>query len=97
MNLDSYEVNVGDTVHDFIFGAGTIASVSAREVTVLFSDGAQRAYNAVGVTPAIRVRTLFWGDPLLSRMPPVKDPARRTHLAIATAHLEAIINSAYTL
>jgi hypothetical protein len=97
MNFDNSPVKKDDTVYDLIFGAGVVIRVSPQWATVRFGNGDLRSYDVSGTTAALRVRTLFWGDPLENRDPPVKDPAIRAHLNKSLMAVEVALKEAYSM
>jgi len=79
MQLDGFDVIVGDVVFDTAFGAGVVASL--RDLNdrfeVRFGDSRSALYTTSGIGPAIQRRTLYWADPVA--FIPSKDP-RRTRI-----------------
>lgn len=76
MQLDGFEVLVGDSVYDVAMGAGQV--VSLRDLNdrfeVRFSDGRSCLFSTSGIGPFIQRRSLYWCDPVT--FIPSKDPKR---------------------
>lgn len=71
--MDGAEVERGDTVFDFVYGAGTVVGLYPDErVAVRFGNGRELVYDATtGTSNRLQARTLFWSQPFL--IPPPKN------------------------
>jgi hypothetical protein len=71
--LDSFEVFIGDAVHDTFLGAGKVTALQRDgQFEVNFPDSKRRlTFNAGGVSGRTPQRTLFWHPPHV--LPPPKE------------------------
>jgi hypothetical protein len=67
VQFDGDALNVADTLHDVLYGAGTVLRITPDNVIhVRFGDGRDRAYNIRGSTRDVgRQKTLFWHPPVV--------------------------------
>ena len=65
MELDGYEILVGDTVHDIVFGNGKVERLvpDEKRFWVNHGGGSLRSYNDKGFGN-FKERTLFWKNPI---------------------------------
>lgn len=72
MIMDNAEINIGDSVHDIVFGTGIIKRLVPEEnkFWVSFGPNSLRSFNTAGFGNFTE-RTLYWRNPVL--MAPRKD------------------------
>jgi len=64
--LDGDPVNLGDTVHDVVYGVGEVVELKVEgRFRVRFAGNKFYVYDGNGVRADARQRTLYWHDPVL--------------------------------
>lgn len=65
MQMDGYDVNIGDSVHDLIFGAGKVERLVKEQdrFWVKFGPNNLRCFSNQGFGN-FQERTLFWKNPI---------------------------------
>lgn len=89
--LDGYEVNLGDTVFDVVYGMGTVKELLADgRFRVYFAGKNRFVYGSDGRRVDAKTRrTLYWHDPVIAV--PAKDDISWTKLRqLATALIEVM-------
>ena len=67
VSLDGDPVALRDTVHDVVYGTGTVVELmpDGRFAVQFMTIGRRNVYNGQGYSRTNRGRTLYWHDPLL--------------------------------
>lgn len=90
--LDGYNVNVGDSVFDMVWGAGTVEQIMVSDrFTVRFGPARVGVFSSSGVNARYSGRTLFWKNPVL--VPPTKDDRRWTLIQALVPQIVAQVRS----